>query len=76
MKIDFIICNLFHIIGTLQGYACGLEFSGYPGHENLIEGLKESANVLEGVATDIRLELKEKDDNKVDCCDQKDCGTD
>ncbi len=53
--LNSLICNLYYIIGTLEGHACGLECIANPNLEALKESLANCASVLEQIANGIRL---------------------
>lgn len=55
-RIQNSIIDMYHTIGTLQGYACGLESTSQVNLEVLCDGLRECADVLERVASTIREE--------------------
>lgn len=43
--------DLYYVIGTLQGFACGLEVKGDPDLTVLITGLQGCVKSLENIAT-------------------------
>lgn len=42
--------DLYYVIGTLQGYACGLEVKGNPDLTSVVTGLRDCAKSLEKIA--------------------------
>lgn len=49
-----LLLDLYHIIGTLQGYATGLEIIEKPALEALREGLVSCSETLETIASELR----------------------
>lgn len=49
-------CDLYNVIGLLQGYACVLELKGNPELTVMIDGLKQCSGILEQVAATFRNE--------------------
>lgn len=50
------ICDMYHIIGLLQGYAMAVETIPEPNLESLAEGLHTCAECLELIAKDLSKE--------------------
>lgn len=49
-------CDLYNVIGLLQGYACVLGAIDLPDLEVMIDGLKECSQILEQVGATFRAE--------------------